>query len=154
MKCNETPKCKVKLIHLLSAQLNKGEFFMDLNLIFYGFLGHSSAKMLNEEYSTTNRGVEGFSHFEKASENTSSVGSVQRVQQEERGMLKNKFSDLTQRENLDADQILSELIDSHCSHSYHSNFKDSFRHLASPKKKRRDKKSKLENYDVDGSRVS
>ena len=57
------------------------------------------------------------------------------IDTEERGAVGKKFSELNKRNQIDEDKILSELIDSNCSHSYHSNFKDSFKHLASPKKR-------------------
>ena len=61
-------------------------------------------------------------------------GSSIQKDNEERGMLSHKIKDMSKNLDIDADKILSELIDSNCSHSYHSNFKDSIKGLASPQK--------------------
>lgn len=52
-----------------------------------------------------------------------------------------KFSAMQKRGMGDEDKIFNEMIEANFSHSYHSNFKDSFNNLASPSKS----KSKLSN---------
>lgn len=65
-------------------------------------------------------------------ENTPSASSC--VDQEERGTMSKKFSGLQKRGMVDDDKIFNEMIEANLSHSYHSNFKDSFNNLASPRK--------------------
>lgn len=63
--------------------------------------------------------------------------------------LKNKFSDLTHKDNVDMDKLLSDLLISNISHSYHANFKDSIKELTNGDHKRASPKIDVKgNYTV------